>query len=58
MAFPVTVSFIANLVFLEESPRYLMIKGDFEEGYRILKRIAKVSNADSVVVKLDNEEIK
>jgi len=36
MVIPVTASFLANLLFLDESPRYLMIKGEFEKGYSIL----------------------
>jgi len=36
MVIPVSISFLANLIFLDESPRNLMIKGEFEKGYAIL----------------------
>ena len=33
MAVPVFISFFMNCVYLDESPRVLMIKGKFEQGY-------------------------
>ncbi len=58
MAIPVAVSFIVNLVYLDESPRVLMIRGDFDRGYEILIKTARVSGKLDVVEKLEKEVVK
>ena len=58
MVIPVTCSLIVNLLFLDESPRVLMIRGHFDLGYEILIKTAKVCGKQDVVQKLQNEEIK
>lgn len=43
MVIPMGLAFISNLVYLDESPRLLMIKGKFNLGYEVLKKMAKVN---------------
>ena len=44
MAFLTTIVFLLILVFLPESPRFLISNKNYEECYRLLKKIAKVNN--------------
>jgi len=53
MVIPVGISFVANIIYLNESPRFVMIKGQFEKGYKTLKKIAKISNNPEVIELLE-----
>jgi len=46
------------MAYLDESPRVLMIKGKFEEGYKILMKMARVSGRTEVLEKLQKPSIK
>jgi hypothetical protein len=58
MSIPLAVSFLVNLVYLDESPRVLMIRGHFDRGYEILIKTARVSGRLDVVEKLEKEVVK
>ena len=58
MTIPVALAWISTYCTLDESPRVLMIRGRFEEGYEVLKKMARVSGREKVCEKLDRPEIK
>lgn len=43
MAFMITIVFLLLLLFLPESPRFLISNKNYEECYKLLKQIAKVN---------------
>lgn len=54
-AVPVTLSSLAAIVYLPESPRWLLIKGRFKEAETVIKDAALINGIDVGPINLDNQ---
>ena len=50
---PVILSFFLNVCCLQESPRFLMIKDKFDEGYEVLSNIAEYNQNEEMMKYLE-----